>query len=1028
LLAILLLTALLVSLTPVAARPVAPHPGSDWAGMAIYGIKLKWENGLYSGSAWPGIGTLENQGFPGGAAYFQPVFEVAGADYVRITWNSVPEPSSYTWPVRFRTTPASRPTAGTLSWELENADTDFVPQDFSVVLENASVTINLRTVANYFFDNLSQVNLRIDNAVNISVENLDPLSGTAGDPLDLRVTVYNTGNWWDNYVVSVGGAMDPWIALNPNTSGFVDVTTTYPLGTQAIVVTADGDYAMDKDNSLVATGVQPIVFRAYDTGYMSDTAGGIAPWENYWLGENAPIMVAKKIGGGAVVAASWGGDATKYGDAGYPSAINLDILYDITFQWMVPGANEIIWYEGDSVYSDQKGTDPDVKKLLDNLRAGAVPSGNIYTIDNQGLLRLDNLGSSTYDILVLNAEQFGTGALGGDPSLLWDNELDAISAWVAAGKGVIVLEISDYLNYCFNRVSNRILDNLGFGWWFQHDTINDNTHKDAGASYKPLVVRVVGNEIGDNYAIQDNENILAYKCPTLIPAPTISATVSVPYGENWEGTTCTVSVTITNNSTVWDNFSLSADDTLNWDPITLSTTKINLGPLASTTVDVTVTLPPGSGGLLDTLTVTATSFDSGKIFSGSNTVKSLSLLANVEVDILEDYQDAHCSIVKTLIDPCYRYDPLTYTVKVMNKGLLDDKYELEVDGPVGWGLKLTPQELFVPSMDNEYATLSVTIPDDVWGSTIGVITVTAVGKMATSEQEPLNATDNDTCIAHAGENMCVQMEILPDSIEPQTGAPSSPLVWLVVFKNVGNVVNSYELTVGEVLDGLSSNSAYRTEWGAMLDEYMFLDVPPCTKRITYLRVIVPGDALTCEWDTITVNIISLIDPVNCNDSYTVRAHVLEPGPRIPEGVIEIAVEAEVIAIYVHPTTYDFGIMDEHKIKTTGPDYFKVRNTGNVDENILVRGTDAQSMPGEPVTTWELSNVSTGVDQYMLELDGLFLEETNQLAWSDVAPGDERFFGLTIYTPTAITTPARMWARVKLVAIASGTTFVGIPQP
>ena len=81
---------------------------------------------------------------------------------------------------------------------------------------------------------------------------------------------------------------------------------------------------------------------------------------------------------------------------------------------------------------------------------------------------------------------------------------------------MIVLEVSDYLNYCYNRVSNRILDNLGFGWWFQHDTINDATRNDLGASYKPLVVRVAGNPIGDNYLAQTGrENILAYKCPTL---------------------------------------------------------------------------------------------------------------------------------------------------------------------------------------------------------------------------------------------------------------------------------------------------------------------------------------------------------------------------------------------------------------------------------------------------------------------------------------------------------------------------------
>jgi hypothetical protein len=150
----------------------------------------------------------------------------------------------------------------------------------------------------------------------------------------------------------------------------------------------------------------------------------------------------------------------------------------------------------------------------------------------------------------------------------------------------------------------------------------------------------------------------------------------------------------------------------------------------------------------------------------------------------------------------------------------------------------------------------------------------------------------------------------------------------------------------------------------------------------------------------------------------VRAHCLEPGPRIPEGVIEIAVEAEVVAIDVWPLKYDFGVMDEAEVKTTAPSpFFTVRNTGNVTVNIFAKGTDAQSMPGEPVTTWDLKS-AIGVDEYMLELDSLVLSKVDQLAFGGVNPGDERQFDLTIHSPSVITTPARMWARVVLTAVAA----------
>jgi hypothetical protein len=300
---------------------------------------------------------------------------------------------------------------------------------------------------------------------------------------------------------------------------------------------------------------------------------------------------------------------------------------------------------------------------------------------------------------------------------------------------------------------------------------------------------------------------------------------------------------------------------------------------------------------------------------------------------------------------------------------------------------------------------------------IDTITVCAEGKMATCEQEVLGPVDCDSTLAIVPHVPGVQIEVLPDC-EPQTGAPGSPLVWLVVVKNTGNAPNEFVLVVEENLTGVSSASGPRSKWGATLDDDNFA-LDAFTKGTTYLRVTVPENAKTCEWDTITVTIIK-VDNVDVTDNVTVKAHALEPGPRIPEGVVEISVEAQVVAIDVWPVKYDFGVMDEHKMSATDNAYFTVRNTGNVDEDIYARGTDAQSMPGEPVTTWTLSDVSVGIDQYMLKIDpvGIQLSKSDKLIWNDVAPGDEEFFGLKINTPSVITTPARMWARVKLTAVVA----------
>jgi len=1026
LLAISLVMAFIVPIV-AASNPVVPNPEyPNWVPGVWWGTKLRLEN-TYFGESWFGAGAADSspQAPSPPTGYLvgfidENLNEDATLCYAVMDGVAPGGGVSDNWQVIITGYGAVSSTAP-ISSVMGDVDNDYVPQDYSVVLDNsaAGILINLRAGSGTI-TGIGPVyaTLYVDNAVNITnvASPLDPTTGNAGDPLTLSVTVKNTGRYTDTYSVSANAGSVSTGALAAGNSATVSVPATYPLGTQGILVTAAGSYAKDEDSSLVLTGVQSIVFRAYDTGYATDNISGIAPWKLYGLGDNAPIMVAKKIGAGAVVASSWNGGTAYYRSTSYPSADNMDVLFDITFQWMVPGATKILWFDGDSVYSSYKTTGTTTKKMLDNLR---VKKG--YTIDNGNLYNFENLylyKALGYDILVINQEQLGNKLLGGDPSLLTSTALDNIKDWVDSGKGVIVQEVGDYQNYCYNRVSNAILDKLNFGWWFQHDCIYDDTRNDLAANYKPLVVRVVGNPIGDNYAAQTGrENILAYKCPTLIPRPTITATVDVPDTSATEGTPgVTVTVPVTNSSTVWNNFSIGVSDTLGWiTGFAPSVTGI-LAPSASTNVTVTVNV--GAAPLVDLVTVTATSFDDGSVFSDSGTVTAISKLAAVDVEILPGEYVAHCSVVDTLIDPCYRYDPLTFTVKVSNIGALDDKYELTVTGvPEGMGLKLTPDELFVPSGDTEYASLSVTLPDSWLGGVSGTVTVTAVGMLSSENQEPLYPTDNDSVVVIAGIENSVQKEILPDTLEPQTGAPGSPLVWLIVLKNTGNIPETLTLTVNDIATGVSSASTIpRTPgWGATIDNLVFQSVAPCTKVITYLRVTVPSDAKTSEWDTIFVTVD---DGMGVTDTENVRAHAVEPGPRIPEGVIEISVEAQVIAIEVWPNTWDFGVLDEDKTGTTDNDYFTVRNTGNVNEKIQIKGTDAQSMPGEPVATWTLDDVSIGLDQYMMWVNPVHmaLSKSNQDLVTTLIPGTESMFGLEIQAPSAISTPARMWARVKLTAI------------
>jgi hypothetical protein len=462
-------------------------------------------------------------------------------------------------------------------------------------------------------------------------------------------------------------------------------------------------------------------------------------------------------------------------------------------------------------------------------------------------------------------------------------------------------------------------------------------------------------------------------------------------------------------------------------------------------VPITAVCPALAAGASDTQTTGVQTFsaptdtvvvraDSAGVVSESNETNNArqnmlsyyGALAGVAVEVTGESYTAHASVVNELVNPAVSYDPLTFMVKVTNTGLLDDKYELTLTDEQGWTLKLDPSELFVMAAnpdDAQYAALSVSVPQDTVGNLSNQITVTATGKMATDGGEVIGPVGQATITVTTQAVNSVQIELLPGTIEPQTGAPGSPISWLVVVKNTGNVPDTFDVAVAENVTGVSSKSATRTSWGASFSAEPDI-LPAFTKWASYLKVTIPADAKTSEWNELTVTITGIGGSV---DTYVVKAHVLEPGPRIPEGVVEVTVEDEIVSIScLGVNSYPFGVMGENESKATAKDFFVVRNTGNVEIDISVRGQDALSMPGEPSAKWLLTN-SPNLNEYRMQLNPKTdayggtdedLTTADQWIWTAVPESQEVFYGLTLWTPTAVTTPARMWMRITISAIAS----------
>jgi hypothetical protein len=99
------------------------------------------------------------------------------------------------------------------------------------------------------------------------------------------------------------------------------------------------------------------------------------PWREYAAGDRPPIMAAKSVGSGKVVAAGFVPTCRngQWNDTRNPHP-HLDILLDKAFQWMKPGATKVLWYEGYGV----------LQHLRDVQSARRKPKAQIWIRDRHG--------------------------------------------------------------------------------------------------------------------------------------------------------------------------------------------------------------------------------------------------------------------------------------------------------------------------------------------------------------------------------------------------------------------------------------------------------------------------------------------------------------------------------------------------------------------------------------------------------------------------------------------------------------------
>ena len=336
-----------------------------------------------------------------------------------------------------------------------------------------------------------------------------------------------------------------------------------------------------------------IIVRGKENAY-TENEDAYPPQQFYVPGDRPPVMAAKRVDSGAVVAAGISASCRN----GRWNAVNnpdkhLDILLDCAFQWMVPGAENVLWYgETDIDYNVYNDADR-CSELVGSLRHTYG-----YRIDNTidgSFTEITDSLLAGYNILVIPQFELGDAGTGGNPDNLPDVVVGRIENFVRAGGGLLILDGNDHGGWNFCKVQNKILAALNMSIYFQSDSMFDNVNR-WGFNY-------------EIYADVDNTTWIgsAYENSTVTMPYVVIVDILPSYQGGTPGATLRYTVTITNAGGRDDNYILTAADTANWSPI-ISPAELSVVAGRSEIAMLEVRIPSEAPlEAEDSITVTATS-------------------------------------------------------------------------------------------------------------------------------------------------------------------------------------------------------------------------------------------------------------------------------------------------------------------------------------------------------------------------------------------------------------------------------------